>query len=154
MAGPRPRLEDFLAGAEGFERQVLLRELLALDVHYRRRAGEVPTVGDYARHFSDASALWSEVFPEDGDTPRASGADNTTDTAEHTGPCPKPVSLDSSQARPDEEDESSQVAASSADASSASRFRVRRFHAKGGLGEVFVAEPAGRARAAVAVVPG
>ena len=24
-AGPRPRLEDFLAGAEGFERQVLLR---------------------------------------------------------------------------------------------------------------------------------
>src|SRR5262245_6903982 len=138
--GPRPRLEDFLAGAEGFERQVLLRELLELDVHYRRRAGEVPTVGDYAKHFPDASALWSEVFPEDGDIPRASGADNTTDAAEHTGPYPKPVSLDSSQARPDEADQSGPAPASSSDTSSASRFRVRRFHAKGGLGEVFVAE--------------
>jgi hypothetical protein len=104
--GQRPRLEDFLADAEGFERQVLLRELLALDVHYRRRAGEVPTVGDYATHFPDASALWSEVSPEDGDAPRAPDANSTTHDAERTGPYPKPISLDSSQARPDEEDQS------------------------------------------------
>jgi hypothetical protein len=142
-AGQRPRLEDFLADAEGFERQVRLRELLALDVHYRRRAGEAPTVGDYDTRFPDASALWSEVFsvsPEEGDALRAPGTDSTTDGAQLRGPDPRPISLDSSQARPDEEDSSGPDPASSADASSAGRFRVRRFHAKGGLGEVFVAE--------------
>jgi tetratricopeptide (TPR) repeat protein len=134
-ASQRPRLEDFLADAESFERQVLLRELLALDVHYRRRAGEAPTVGDYATRFPDASALWTEVVSEDGDAPRAPDANNTTNDAERTGPYPRAISLNSSQAQPDEAEP-----ASSAGASSASRFRVRRFHAKGGLGEVFVAE--------------
>ena len=43
QSGQQPRLEDFLAGAEGAERLAVLRELLRLDVHYRRRAGEAPS---------------------------------------------------------------------------------------------------------------
>ncbi|HEY7426671.1 MAG TPA: serine/threonine-protein kinase [Gemmataceae bacterium] len=140
QADQQPRLEDFLTDSEGVKRQVLLCELLRLDVHYRRRAGEAPTVGDYATRFPDASALWSVVFPEDGDAPKAPGADCTTDDAERTGPDLRPNSLHSSQAQPNEADQSGPDPTSSADASSASRFRVRRFHAKGGLGEVFVAE--------------
>ena len=36
QAGRRPHLEDFLAGRDGPERMALLRELLRLDLHYRR----------------------------------------------------------------------------------------------------------------------
>jgi hypothetical protein len=38
QAGPRPRLEDFLADTPEPERSALLRELIALDIDYRRRA--------------------------------------------------------------------------------------------------------------------
>ena len=39
-AGWRPRLEAFLAGACGLEREELLRELLRLERHYRQGRGE------------------------------------------------------------------------------------------------------------------
>jgi hypothetical protein len=38
QAGPRPRLEDFLGELAEPERSALLRELLVLDIDYRRRA--------------------------------------------------------------------------------------------------------------------
>jgi hypothetical protein len=56
QAGQRPRLEDVLADAQGAERQALLRELLLLEVHYRRRAGEGPSAQDYQTRFPDATA--------------------------------------------------------------------------------------------------
>jgi serine/threonine protein kinase len=46
-AGGRPRLEDFLGPADAPERPALLRELVALDVHYRLQAGESPRPEDY-----------------------------------------------------------------------------------------------------------
>jgi tetratricopeptide (TPR) repeat protein len=50
-AGGRPRLEDYLGPATGPEYRALLRELVALDAHYRRRAGESPRPADYADRF-------------------------------------------------------------------------------------------------------
>ena len=145
QADQSPRVEDFLGGAEGVKRQALLRELLRLDLHYRRRAGEEPCIEEYATRFPDAIAVLSEVFPafpDDGESsaPPAWGANNTVDDAHRTGPYPKPISLDSSKALANEEHRPGPEPASCADAAPGSRFRVRRFHAKGGLGEVFVAE--------------
>jgi hypothetical protein len=43
-----PRMEEYLGAAAEAERLALLRELLRLDVHYRRRHGENPDAKDYA----------------------------------------------------------------------------------------------------------
>jgi tetratricopeptide (TPR) repeat protein/tRNA A-37 threonylcarbamoyl transferase component Bud32 len=140
-----PRVEDFLGGVDGFKRQALLRELLRLELHYRRRAGEEPSIEEYAGRFPDATAVLSEVFPalqEDGEASAAAapGVNSTVDDTPRSGSSPKPISVDSSKAQANDEDRSVQESASCAEAAPASRFRVRRFHAKGGLGEVFVAE--------------
>src|SRR4051794_15371247 len=52
-AGGRPRPEDFLEGAAGSERSALLRELVALEVEYRRRRGEDPRPEEYQRRFPE-----------------------------------------------------------------------------------------------------
>jgi hypothetical protein len=49
--GERPRIEDFLAEVPEPTRAVLLRELIALDLHYRRRAGEDPQAAEYGQRF-------------------------------------------------------------------------------------------------------
>jgi nitrous oxidase accessory protein NosD len=46
--GPPPRIADYLAAVAGPDRHALLRELLLLDVHYRRRRGQSPGADDYA----------------------------------------------------------------------------------------------------------
>src|SRR5215831_5805711 len=63
QAGRRPRLADFVAGSAGDERLALLRELLCLEVHYRRQAGEGPAAADYETRFPEATAVLQEVFP-------------------------------------------------------------------------------------------
>src|SRR4051812_25073361 len=52
-AGGRPRPEDFLERAVGPERWALLRELVALEVEYRRRRGEDPRPEEYQRRFPE-----------------------------------------------------------------------------------------------------
>src|SRR5438045_1730496 len=46
-AGERPRIEEYLGGTEGAERAVRARELIAIDLHWRARAGERATAGEY-----------------------------------------------------------------------------------------------------------
>jgi serine/threonine-protein kinase len=65
----RPQLEHFLAGADGPEREALLRELLRLDVYYRRGAGERPSPRDYQRICPAAAAL----LPDDLADPSPAG---------------------------------------------------------------------------------
>ncbi|TMQ32095.1 MAG: hypothetical protein E6K70_20445, partial [Planctomycetota bacterium] len=48
-AGTRPRIEDYLAGVAAPEQTALCRELIKLDIEYRRRLGEEPVAEDYAR---------------------------------------------------------------------------------------------------------
>ena len=44
-AGPTPRLSDYVSKVDAAARRPLLRELLRLEMHYRRRAGEPATAG-------------------------------------------------------------------------------------------------------------
>jgi serine/threonine protein kinase len=54
--GGRPRLEDFAAGSAGAERLALVRELIRLDVSYRRDHGEEPRAEDYLPRFPELDA--------------------------------------------------------------------------------------------------
>jgi serine/threonine protein kinase/WD40 repeat protein/Tfp pilus assembly protein PilF len=45
--GPRPRIDDYLGDLQEPERSLLVRELIALDIDYRRHAGEQPQARDY-----------------------------------------------------------------------------------------------------------
>jgi serine/threonine protein kinase len=53
QAGGHPSIEQFLAEAPDAVRPELLRELLELEVAYRKRRGEQPTLGEYLRRFPD-----------------------------------------------------------------------------------------------------
>jgi serine/threonine-protein kinase len=88
QTGQRPTLEDFVATLEGEERLALLRELLRLEVHYRRRAGEGPSAADYATRFPEATAVLHEVFaaPDGPPSAQADDPERTTDDPERTGP--------------------------------------------------------------------
>jgi len=147
QAGQRPCPEDFLDGTEGVERLAVLRELLRLDVYYRRRAGEAPLAQDYVTRFPNAIALLSEMFSgssEDGAARPVPGPEDTSQNAEHTGH--ERGATDAGQrdagATLGAANEADPVAGlgSSSGTQPASRYQVLRFHAAGGLGEVFLAE--------------
>ena len=57
-SNPPPRIEAFLDDAAEPERSALLRELILLDVHYRRRHGETPRTEDYGSRFPELDAAW------------------------------------------------------------------------------------------------
>ncbi len=65
--GEHPRLEDSLRDADAPARQ-LLRELLRVELAYRRGAGERPTPAEYAARFPDEAAVIDEVFREGAET--------------------------------------------------------------------------------------
>jgi serine/threonine-protein kinase len=74
-AGQRPRLEDYLYQAEKPERQALLRELLILELHYRRRKGERPTAEEYHQHFPGQQDLIGALLGRDTDANNAAAGD-------------------------------------------------------------------------------
>ena len=47
VAGPRPKIEQFLDQVAAIERPSLLRELLAIELEIRRERGEAPTAQEY-----------------------------------------------------------------------------------------------------------
>jgi serine/threonine protein kinase len=79
--GARPRLEDFLGGADGAERQALLKELLRVELELRHEAGERPEPEEYQRRFPGHEDLIREAFahavrvgaPAGGPSPSAAG---------------------------------------------------------------------------------
>jgi serine/threonine protein kinase len=81
QAGGRPSIEEFLAEAPAAVRPELLRELLELEVAYRKRRGEKPTLGEYLRRFPDHlnAAFLAETPLADADSlclaPAAAAAD-------------------------------------------------------------------------------
>ncbi len=73
-AGERPRLEDYLRDVPATAQAALLRELLALEIAYRRDAGETPQAAEYQARFADLAQVVQRVFqvaghpaPADGD---------------------------------------------------------------------------------------
>src|SRR5438128_2694835 len=66
-AGPdglAPGIGDYLGSAAGPERAALLRELLLLDLHYRRRRGEHPDAADYAAPCPNDTEAIRAIFAE------------------------------------------------------------------------------------------
>jgi hypothetical protein len=80
-AGPstRPRLEDYLGEVPECARGPAVEELLALEVAYRCRSGERPTVDEYDRRFPEYLATIRVVFGEMAQTPAAGQADGQPD---------------------------------------------------------------------------
>jgi hypothetical protein len=64
--GPRPSLEEHLAGISEAAQDVLLCELLLLELAYRRRHGERPALADYLPRFPDRHRLLRDVFAREG----------------------------------------------------------------------------------------
>src|SRR5262249_13812393 len=62
LAGARPRIEDYLPAAAGPERESYLRELLILELAYRRRDGEQPNFTVYAVRFPEHRAVVGALF--------------------------------------------------------------------------------------------
>ena len=115
----RPRIADYLASASGdaAQRQQLLRDLLLLDVQYRRLRGENPSSEEYLRDFPDESDLVEAVLKSDRDARNGSTVLASA----------RPAAADSHEPTDDLPTWSSE------------RFRVLRAHARGGLGEVYLA---------------
>jgi hypothetical protein len=62
--GNRPRIENHLGEIAGPERLVLARELILLDIHYRRLAGQTCLVSEYDSRFPDLDPTWlAAVIP-------------------------------------------------------------------------------------------
>jgi serine/threonine protein kinase len=61
-AGPRPRLEDYLAGATEPERAEFLRKLLELEIELRLEGRERPAREEYAARFPGHSEMIQAVF--------------------------------------------------------------------------------------------
>lgn len=64
-SGTRSRIEDFLGTTSGPERSALLRELLLLELNYRRKGGESPSPIEYSERFPIDRAQIESVFAED-----------------------------------------------------------------------------------------
>ena len=109
-SGSQPRIEDELTKAADHEKTTLLRELIALERELRQKRGEKPSPDDYRSRFAGHPELIEEIFRSDTINEAVKEGDVTPGDASR-----------------------------SASASSGARFRVIRPHARGGLGEVFVA---------------
>jgi WD40 repeat protein len=107
-AGQRPRLEDFLDGLPEPARCSAVRELILLDAHYRRLAGEEPQVADYEARFpvdpewlvgavaarSDGKPRLSSAASEDGTSAAEVEPDQATRTRRIRCPqCQNPIQL-------------------------------------------------------------
>jgi len=64
--GRRPRLERYLAEVPVTAQPELLRELLVLELEYRTKNGESPTLAEYHDRFPDHAELIDAIFVEYG----------------------------------------------------------------------------------------
>jgi WD40 repeat protein/serine/threonine protein kinase len=64
QAGQRLPIEDYLDDIVEPERTALLRELVGLEMSYRRRAGEQPRLEEYQARFPDLSQALSATLPD------------------------------------------------------------------------------------------
>jgi serine/threonine protein kinase len=86
QAGRQPRIETYLEGVPEPERSALLRELLALELHYRREDGQEPQWEEYGVrfpvHLEVIRAVWAG--PADSSFPESS-VDSSPSRAPTTG---------------------------------------------------------------------
>ncbi len=113
-AGFRPRIEEYLGDETEPARSVLLHELLAAELQWRRHLGERPEREEYRERLSAHASLVDAAFEGN-----ASGQAPPDSTADHGT---RAASL-----------------APSHEATWDQRFRILRRHAEGGLGVVYLA---------------
>jgi serine/threonine protein kinase len=83
-AGERPRIEDYLTDTPESERSLLFRELLAVELAYRRECGEPLTPEVYVHRFPDHAELVQAVFREQASKPK--GEADSSHEPVSTGP--------------------------------------------------------------------
>jgi tetratricopeptide (TPR) repeat protein len=64
QAGRRPGIDEYLGDTPEPARSVLLRELIALDIIYRQRAGEVPRADEYQGRYPSVALPVASLFAE------------------------------------------------------------------------------------------
>ncbi len=64
LGGGRPRIEDFLTREPEAARGALFRELLVVELAYRRQRGEVPNAAEYAARFRQHEPVSAELFAQ------------------------------------------------------------------------------------------
>jgi serine/threonine protein kinase len=62
QAGGRPRIEEYLSGAPELDRPAYLRELLLLELTYRRQYSESPVMDEYRQRFPEHPAVVQAIF--------------------------------------------------------------------------------------------
>jgi serine/threonine protein kinase len=136
--GQRPRLENYLP-ADPAERRAVLVELVRAELECRTRAGEAVLLESYLERYPELAACAD--YPEllDEVTLRLEGLRVPapgTSTSDYKG-------AESSVQEPGEEQRGQDVSLGTQwEATGAHRYQPQRFHAKGGLGEVFLAHDA------------
>ncbi len=121
-AGQRPPLEQFLEISSEPYRTALFRELLGVELDYRRRGGESPGQEEYLAQFPEFAVLIDALLPTPPNAPSAE--ENTVNCRRKRIAAPY-------------KNPSSGIAVPAV--SNSVRFLRLREHAKGGMGEVFVA---------------
>ena len=64
----RPSIDSYLSHAAGLERSALFRELLTLELDYRRSHSESPSLAEYTEQYAEFAPLVELVFAESCDT--------------------------------------------------------------------------------------
>jgi serine/threonine-protein kinase len=80
MRGEPPRIEDFLTELKDAECAAFLRELLTIDLAYRRGHGEQPTPREYLARFPGHEAIIREVVGEVAGSPKPGRSGDTPST--------------------------------------------------------------------------
>jgi hypothetical protein len=109
-AGQRPRIEDYVADRPEVERAALLRELIGVEVYYRRLLGEDPKPEDYYGRFPALERGWlagvvASATPRIAPPPTAAAPESTVLAEGARGPaarlrrircphCHNPIQLD------------------------------------------------------------
>lgn len=109
--GRRPEIDAYLERVGPQERGELLRELICIEIEYRRKAGESFDRGEYAARFPDHLKSIEEAFATEGEAADPHEAPTTLFAVQKVGQA----------------------------VATASRYSEIEFHDQGGLGEVFLA---------------
>jgi len=84
--GKQPRIEDFLNETTEPDRSALLRELLVLEMAYRRRNAETPAMADYSPRFPGDTEVLCEVMARQTDADPDAFTRTDTFKGEHETP--------------------------------------------------------------------